>query len=127
MSTGEKQPKDRVVYIAGPMTGLPDYNYPAFEKAERDLTARGYLRQNIINPKDHAPAPKKQLSEQEARDLWLYCMRLSIRCYVSHPLPHRCAYRGERGPCCFVGSAPYVPRGIDIPWRAQMFFALRCH
>jgi len=74
-----KPVKDRVVYIAGPMTGLPDYNYPAFEKAERDLIARGYLKHNIINPKEHAPAPKKQLSEREAHDFWLYCMRLSIR------------------------------------------------
>ena len=30
------------VYIAGPMTGLPEFNYPAFNAAERLLSERGY-------------------------------------------------------------------------------------
>lgn len=30
------------LYIAGPMSGLPDYNYPAFIQAARDLRACGY-------------------------------------------------------------------------------------
>lgn len=30
------------VYIAGPMSGYEDYNYPAFEKAEKELAALGY-------------------------------------------------------------------------------------
>lgn len=35
------------LYIAGPMTGLPDYNYPAFDAAAADLTERGH---EAINP-----------------------------------------------------------------------------
>jgi hypothetical protein len=31
-----------ILYIAGPMTGLPDYNYPAFEQARASLEAAGY-------------------------------------------------------------------------------------
>jgi hypothetical protein len=31
-----------VVYIAGPMTGHPDYNYPAFNEAEQQLRAIGH-------------------------------------------------------------------------------------
>lgn len=38
---------DRVVYVAGPMTGLPEYNYPAFFAAAELLTARGYT---VVNP-----------------------------------------------------------------------------
>jgi len=29
------------IYISGPMTGLPDFNYPAFEEALKRLTAAG--------------------------------------------------------------------------------------
>lgn len=37
----------RTLYIAGPMTGLPEYNYPAFFTAQRDLEANGYA---VLNP-----------------------------------------------------------------------------
>jgi hypothetical protein len=35
------------LYISGPMTGLPDFNRPAFVRAEDDLVARGY---NVWSP-----------------------------------------------------------------------------
>lgn len=35
------------VYVAGPMTGLPDYNYPAFNQAAAELTDAGY---DVLNP-----------------------------------------------------------------------------
>lgn len=35
------------LYIAGPMTGIPDYNYPAFNQAETELRAAGY---DVLNP-----------------------------------------------------------------------------
>lgn len=35
------------LYIAGPMTGLPDYNRPAFNKAQAQLEAAGY---RVLNP-----------------------------------------------------------------------------
>jgi hypothetical protein len=35
------------LYIAGPMTGLPNFNYPAFHAAEKSLRARGY---EVLNP-----------------------------------------------------------------------------
>lgn len=36
------------IYIAGPMSGLPDSNYPAFLAAEEQLRAAGHTR--IVNP-----------------------------------------------------------------------------
>ena len=35
------------IYISGPMTGLPEHNFPAFNAAEEDLTAQGY---SVVNP-----------------------------------------------------------------------------
>ena len=35
------------IYIAGPMTGLPDFNYPAFHAAEKQLQAAGF---RTLNP-----------------------------------------------------------------------------
>ena len=39
--------KQAMVYIAGPMRGLPNFNYPAFYEAERELKKLGY---KVINP-----------------------------------------------------------------------------
>lgn len=35
------------LYIAGPMTGREDFNYPAFYAAARDLTRAGF---DVLNP-----------------------------------------------------------------------------
>jgi len=35
------------IYIAGPMSGLPEFNYPAFFAAAEQLTAAGY---DVLNP-----------------------------------------------------------------------------
>lgn len=35
------------IYIAGPMTGLPDYNFPAFHAAAADWRAAGWT---VVNP-----------------------------------------------------------------------------
>ncbi|MCW2902433.1 MAG: 50, gp50 [Streptosporangiaceae bacterium] len=37
------------LYIAGPMSGFPDYNYPAFERAEGLLQSKGYQTLNPAN------------------------------------------------------------------------------
>lgn len=35
------------IYISGPMTGLPDYNFPAFNEAARKLRTLGFA---VVNP-----------------------------------------------------------------------------
>lgn len=55
-----------VLYLSGPMTGLPDSNYPAFHSAARMLRRRGYEVRN----------PAENTLPGEPR--WVDYMRLSI-------------------------------------------------
>lgn len=55
------------VYIAGPMTGLPELNYPAFNAAAARLRALGFEVENPAeNPEPHCGS-------------WLGYMRMAIR------------------------------------------------
>lgn len=42
------------IYLSGPMTGLPDYNYPAFNAEAARLRALGYT---VENPAENPPVP----------------------------------------------------------------------
>lgn len=44
----------RCIYLSGPMTGLPDLNFPAFRTAARALNRAGYV---VVNPVDVNPDP----------------------------------------------------------------------
>lgn len=35
------------IYLSGPMSGLPDHNYPAFNEVEKVLTSYGW---EVVNP-----------------------------------------------------------------------------
>lgn len=37
------------LYLSGPMSGLPDHNFPAFNEAETRLLTAGY---DVVNPAD---------------------------------------------------------------------------
>lgn len=54
-------------YIAGPMTGLPDFNFPAFDAVAAELRARGT---EVVNPADNGA---------EGTDKpWTHYMRLGL-------------------------------------------------
>lgn len=44
-----------VVYIAGPMSGLPEHNFPAFHAAAEELAAAGFPV--VLDPARYAPEP----------------------------------------------------------------------
>lgn len=54
------------IYVAGPMTGYPDLNFPAFHAAAAALRAQGH---HVENPAEINADPKAQ---------WLDCMRMDI-------------------------------------------------
>ena len=44
-----KQKRKLRAYIGGPMTGIPQHNFPAFDAARADLERRGYA---VVSPAD---------------------------------------------------------------------------
>ena len=61
--------KNRRIYVAGPMTGLPELNYPAFNAAADRLRARGW---HVENPAE-SPAP-----HVDAQCEWSAYMRMGV-------------------------------------------------
>lgn len=45
------------LYVAGPMTGLPEFNYPAFNAAATMLRGLGYDVLNPVDAEQHNPTP----------------------------------------------------------------------
>jgi len=59
------------LYIAGPMRGLPDFNFPAFAEAAAKLRAAGY---GVVSPHElHSGALSLPWSEYMRRDIALLC------------------------------------------------------
>jgi hypothetical protein len=54
------------VYLAGPMTGFEDFNFPAFNKMAADLRARGYV---VENPAEHGVVEGADWADYLAYDL----------------------------------------------------------
>lgn len=55
------------IYIAGPMRGYPDLNFPAFHKAEDDLNLGMW---DVVNPAKLNPDPNADYVE---------CMRIDLK------------------------------------------------
>lgn len=82
------------LYLAGPMSGLPDFNYPAFNAEAARLRALGY---EVENPAENSDPPCKT---------WQGYMRLAIaqlvRCDAVALLP---GWAKSKGACIEVKLA----------------------
>ncbi|MCO8251131.1 DUF4406 domain-containing protein [Comamonas thiooxydans] len=76
------------IYLAGPMSGLPEFNYPAFHVAATVLRAQGH---HVENPAENP---------QPACGTWQGYMRMSLRqiaaCDCLYMLPGWRSSRGAR-------------------------------
>ncbi|MDZ5602549.1 DUF4406 domain-containing protein [Pseudomonas sp. RP23018S] len=90
----------RRVYISGPMTGLPEFNYPAFNAAASELRAAGA---HVENPAENPTPPCGS---------WLGYMRLAVeqvsRCDYVVTLPGWDESRGAR-------VEVELARGLGLP------------
>lgn len=66
------------VYLSGPMTGKPEWNFPAFNKAARVLRSMGY---EVQNPAELTPppAPGEINSAEDELRFWQGCLREDIK------------------------------------------------
>lgn len=92
------------LYVAGPMSGLPDFNYPAFFKAQRELEDVGYI---VLNP--------ARAEGRQGCKTWLDFMRASLldiaECDGIAALDGWGSSRGAALEC-------HIVRSLDLPVRA---------
>lgn len=68
------------IYVAGPMSGLPSLNFPAFHAAAASLRALGH---EVVNPAEINGGECEldavaQMDEDQKRAHWIACMRRDI-------------------------------------------------
>lgn len=74
------------IYLAGPMTGYVDHNFPAFNYAAKVLRERGH---EVVNPAELVEDPTKPWEYYMRRDIPLLC-----QCEAIALLPGFTASRG---------------------------------
>jgi len=95
------------LYIAGPMTGLPDLNFPAFHAEAARLRALGY---EVSNPAEINPDPTAGWEACMRADIaelvkcdgvallpgWERSRGASLEAHIAHSLDMRLVYPGEQ-------------------------------
>lgn len=92
------------VYVAGPMTGLPEFNYPAFFRAAEELDQAGF---EPINP--------ARATGREGCRSWLDYMRASLLDVAAcDGVATLAGWQDSRGAALEV----HIARSLDLPVRS---------
>lgn len=83
----------RVVYISGPMTGLPEENFPAFHAKAAELRAAGHT---VINPAETAAEDTAGIPEPSWHDYLAAAIRRMEQADAIVYLPGASASHGAR-------------------------------
>lgn len=59
------------LYVAGPMTGLPEFNFPEFHRVAAELRAAGY---EVLSPAEYGETAAEQSSKP-----WTHWMRKGLQ------------------------------------------------
>lgn len=96
------------LYVSGPMTGIKDKNFPAFNKAANALRKKGY---QVINP--------AELDVNNPKTTWAECLRRDIvaemRCNGVATLP---SYKHSRGAQLEV----YIAEALNWPVHSVNYY-----
>lgn len=101
MNTQFPELREKRIYVAGPMSGMKDLNYPAFNAKATELRAAGH---HVENPAENDP-PKCES--------WLGYMRMAVRqlstCDAVYMLP---GWSRSKGAC--IEHQLAVDLGLEI-------------
>lgn len=65
-----------IIYLSGPMSGLPDLNYPEFHRVAKELNERGF---EVLSPADIVlPKELLDLIGDDKEELWNEYMKRAI-------------------------------------------------
>lgn len=91
------------LYIAGPMTGIPEFNYPAFERAREQLEGVGFETMSPTdNAKDHTPGARPYTWYLRAD------LKMLLECEGIAFLPYAILSNG-------ASIEAHVARALDLP------------
>lgn len=112
------------VYIAGPMTGYPEFNYPAFRDTAARLRRMGF---EVISPAELNPIePSLIVDERYHQELYPSYIRRDITALLE--CDHICMMRGwqdSKGAAleyhiAHVLGITHVTIGGDAEWRDEL-------
>lgn len=106
------------IYVAGPMRGYPEYNFPAFYRVSKKLRGTGW---EVTNPAEIAneigwdeSTPERDLTRQHLTDFILRDVKLVSEMDAICML---LGYQGSKGAMVELSMARYV--GIDVYYEVQ--------